>query len=412
MQAIRFLTSNAPWLGAGALLTFSSCFGQTFFISVFAGEIRSEFNLSHGEWGGIYTLGTLGSAVLMLWAGTLTDRIRVRHLGSAILALMVVVCLAMAINSAAWALPLIVLGLRFSGQGMMGHVAVVAMGRWFRANRGKAVALASTGYLIGESLLPFVVVLLIGAIGWRMTWGIAAILPLVAIPMLVAMLRTERNPRSADSEETLFPGMNGMNWTRSMALKHWLFWAVAPAFLCPPIFGTALFFQQVHLTETKGWELSAFVALIPLYVAASTCAIYGAGWVIDRIGAARVLSVCLVPLVVGFVIFARGETLLSAALGFMSLGLMSGSFAALSGTFWAEFYGTRHLGAIRAVATSLMVFGSAIGPGVTGYLIDFGIIFEDQMIGIALIGLVSGLLAAGAMVKAAPLITSQEMSVS
>ena len=56
-----------------------------------------------------------------------------------------------------------------------------------------------------------------------MTWGIAAILPLVAIPLLIAMLRTERNPRSADSEETLFPGMNGVNWTRSMALKHWLF---------------------------------------------------------------------------------------------------------------------------------------------------------------------------------------------
>ena len=73
----------------GCVLTFMSSFGQTFFISIFAGEIRAEFGLSHGEWGGIYALGTLASAIVMVWSGGLTDRFRVRTLGPVVL-----VCLA------------------------------------------------------------------------------------------------------------------------------------------------------------------------------------------------------------------------------------------------------------------------------------------------------------------------------
>jgi len=72
MDTLAFLRLNGRWLSAGALLALMSSFGQTFFISVFAGEIREEFALSHSAWGGIYTLGTAVSAVLMVWAGGLT----------------------------------------------------------------------------------------------------------------------------------------------------------------------------------------------------------------------------------------------------------------------------------------------------------------------------------------------------
>lgn len=407
MALTRFVAANAPWLGAGAALTFSSSFGQTFFISIFAGEIRSEFELSDGDWGGIYSLGTLVSAVIMLWAGTLTDRIRVKHLGTGILLGLSVICLIMALNPLVWMLPVIVFGLRFCGQGMLSHIAVVAMGRWFRANRGKAVALASTGYMIGESTLPFIFVALMGFLGWRFSWGVAAVLPLLMIPVLFLLLTKERNPKTQSEEQDQATGLSGLHWTRKMALRHWLFWMVAPAFLCPSIFGTALFFQQVHLTETKGWSHAEFVALFPLYVLSSILFLYATGWLIDRIGAARLFGFVLLPQILAFVIFATGSSLSTALFGFVILGVTGGAFNALSGTFWPEFYGTRHLGSIRAVATSLMVFGSAVGPGVTGYLIDFGIIFEDQLIGMAIISLASTLLALAAMLRARPLLVGR-----
>ena len=36
---------------------------------VFAGDIREEFGLSHGDVGGIYMFATLGSALVLPWVG-------------------------------------------------------------------------------------------------------------------------------------------------------------------------------------------------------------------------------------------------------------------------------------------------------------------------------------------------------
>ena len=63
---IDFIKSNARWLAAGMLLTFTSSFGQTYFISLFAGEIQNTFDLTHGGWASIYLMGTLASAVAMI----------------------------------------------------------------------------------------------------------------------------------------------------------------------------------------------------------------------------------------------------------------------------------------------------------------------------------------------------------
>jgi hypothetical protein len=66
------------------------------------------------------------------------------------------------------------------------------------------------------------------------------------------------------------------------------------------------------------------------------------------------------------------------------IGLTQGGSVALLGALWPELYGTRNLGSIKALATSAMVFATALGPGVTGMLIDAGIMFPDQTWGFAL----------------------------
>ena len=76
-----FFIKNKAWLGAGALLTLSSSYGQTFFISLFADQIMNDFNLTHGQWGGIYAISTTLSAIVMVWAGALTDKYKARYLG-------------------------------------------------------------------------------------------------------------------------------------------------------------------------------------------------------------------------------------------------------------------------------------------------------------------------------------------
>ena len=50
---------------------------------------------------------------------------------------------------------------------------------------------------------------------------------------------------------------------------------------------------------------------------------------------------------------------------------------------WAGVYGLDHLGAIRALAASLSVVSSALGPGVMGWLIDGGVSMEVIALGAA-----------------------------
>ncbi|MBR9842596.1 MAG: MFS transporter [Rhodobacteraceae bacterium] len=378
----RFLLDNAPFLAVGALLTFLSSFGQTFFISIFAGEIRETFGLSHGQWGGLYMLGTSASAVVMIWAGSLTDHFRVRTLGPVILLGLACACVAMALNPYAALLPVVIFALRFFGQGMTSHIAVIAMARWFVAQRGRALAIAGLGFSVGEALLPLAFVSLMTVIDWHLLWIVGAGFCLLGGPLLFWLLGKERTPQSlAQSQSNT--GMEARHWRRSDALRHPLFWCMVPAILGPSAFITAFFFHQVHLAGIKGWSHVEFVAFFPLYTGTSIAAMIAAGWALDRLGTARLMPFYQLPLAAGFLTLALSTTPLGLALAILLLGLATGANATLPNAFWAEFYGTAHIGAIKALAAAVMVLGSAIGPGLTGFLIDIGLGLENQFFGVA-----------------------------
>ena len=368
----EFLRINAKWLGAGALLTFLSGFGQTYFIAIFAGALRSEFDLSHGAWGGIYTIGTLTSAVVMVWAGGLADRFRVRALGPLVLLVLSAACLFMALNTVVWLLPAVIFFLRFAGQGMASHLASVSMARWFVATRGRALAIASLGFSLGEGLLPMLCVALMAVVDWHLIWIGGAVVALLGIPILLKLLQTERTPAAVSAEQSTV-GMDGRHWTRHEALTDPLFWLMLPAVAGLSAFGTVFFFQQVPFAEAKGWTHLQLTALFPLYPLVSMAAMMGWGWALDKLGTARLMPWFLLPVIVAFVLFAVTGGVLGTLLGLVAFGITSGANATVPTAFWTEFYGSRNIGSIKALATAVMVFGSAVGPGISGVLLDAGI---------------------------------------
>ncbi len=377
-----FMSRNAPWLAAGGLLTLLSGFGQTYFISIFAGEIRAEFGLSHGAWGGIYSLGTTASAVVMIWAGALTDVFRVRVLGPVVLVGLAVACVAMAVNPFVWILPFVVFLLRLFGQGMSSHIAMVAMARWFVATRGRALSIASLGFALGEAVLPITFVALMGLVDWRLLWVFAAFIALAGMPVLALLLRRERTPQSM-SESLNSTGMNDRHWTRTEVLRHPLFWFMVPALLGPSAFHTAFFFHQVHFAEIKGWPHVELVAFFPVFTIMAIVAMIGSGLALDRWGAGRLTPYYQLPLIGAFIAFSLATGPVGAFTGFFFLALTSGANSTLPNAFWAEFFGTAHIGSVKAMVAAVMVLGSAIGPGITGLFIDLGVGLEQQFFYIA-----------------------------
>ncbi len=382
MGYLRFLIDNRLFLLAGFLLTFTSSFGQTYFISLFAGEVKETFGLSDGGWGGIYTIGTTLSAVTMIWAGALTDRFRVRHLSLWVMVFLAMACVGMALVPNGTLLVAVIFALRLMGQGMLSQLGAVAMSRWFLATRGQAISLASMGFAAGQALLPIVFVGLLLRFDWRFLWVIAALCVVAVIPVMQILLRQERTPQSmAHSAQSL--GMGARHWTRREVLRHPLFYTLVPLVLGPAAFGTALFFQQVHLTEVKGWSLASYVALMPVYTASTIAFTFITGCAVDRFGVKFIVPFQMLPFGAAFLVLAAADTILMAGVGLVIFGIGQGMQGTATTAFWAVFYGTRNLGAIKAAAAALMVLGSAIGPGITGVLIDMGVNFPDQMVPIA-----------------------------
>lgn len=376
----RFLTDNAPWLGAGALMAFSTSFGQTYFIAIFAGHWRETFGLSHGDWGAIYMAATLISAAILTQAGRLADAFRARTVAIGLYIGFAIVCVLISQVSSPIMLAVLVFGLRFCGQGMLSHLAIASMARWFRAARARAVATASLGFSLGEAMLPALTVLLIAAVGWRTSWLlVAALLALVIAPLLVFLLRSERSPRLM-AEATMSAGLGGVHWTRAMMLRHWLIWALMPGLLGPSWIGTVVFFQIIPLTELKGWSLLDYASLAyPAYSVVTVLASFAFGWAADRFGAVRLLPVYLLGWAGGTIALGAADSLWLgiSALGFAGIG--SGGVSIVMGALFAEVYGTRWIGGIKAITAALMVLASALGPGVSGLLLDRGIGFDAQL---------------------------------
>ena len=116
----------------------------------------------------------------------------------------------MALGQTIWTLGIAVFLLRFCGQGMFSHIQQTAMARWFITTRGRAMAIANLGYTTGQILLPLPAVLLMGWIGWRMSWlVVAAILLMFILPLLVVLLRQDRAPQGSTGGMIGAPGLGG-----------------------------------------------------------------------------------------------------------------------------------------------------------------------------------------------------------
>jgi len=376
MFNFQFLKSNFQYLLFGFLMTFCSSFGQTFFLGIFNPFIREDLNLSHSEFGGIYSAATLVSSLTIIWLGKKIDDFKLRNFAIFVCISLFFAAVFMSQLSSLVHLLLAIFFLRLFGQGLMSHTSSTAMARYFDKNRGKALGVAWLGLSFGEGILPGLVIFLLNYLVWKKIWiTIAVFLIVFVLPLIVFLLKNfEDNSVEQDQSKK---SENIKNWTRQEVLKDLRFYFLLPAVLCPAFLITGIFINQIYLFENLNWGINFIAPSFTAYAIFSVISLQLSGFLIDKFSALKILPFYLIPMILGLLFSLFFKFALSPVIFFILMAITNGTSNVLLTSTWSEMYGTKHLGAIRSITVSLMVFSTSLSPFLFGYLIDFGFNAKD-----------------------------------
>jgi len=376
MFNFQFLKSNFQYLLFGFLMTFCSSFGQTFFLGIFNPFIREDLNLSHSEFGGIYSAATLVSSLTIIWLGKKIDDFKLRNFAIFVCISLFFAAVFMSQLSSLVHLLLAIFFLRLFGQGLMSHTSSTAMARYFDKNRGKALGVAWLGLSFGEGILPGLVIFLLNYLVWKKIWiTIAVFLIVFVLPLIVFLLKNFED-NSVEQEQSK-KSENIKNWTRQEVLKDLRFYFLLPAVLCPAFLITGIFINQIYLFENLNWGINFIAPSFTAYAIFSVISLQLSGFLIDKFSALKILPFYLIPMILGLLFSLLFKFALSPVVFFILMAITNGTSNVLLTSTWSEMYGTKHLGAIRSITVSLMVFSTSLSPFLFGYLIDFGFNAKD-----------------------------------
>jgi len=377
---LNFIRSNFRWIAGGFALTYFSSFGQTYFISASIAEWQSAFDLSHGEIGRLYMFATLASALCLPFFGRLVDLIPAHKMIALVMPVLAAATLMAGYAPSVTVLVVAIFLLRLFGQGMMTHMALTATGRWFVAERGRAVSLVVLGHQGGEATIPLVFATIAIAYGYQTGWlvGGAALL-LIGLPFAFWAYQKPRDPHPIDSGLEK-PLRQVRCWTRQEVVRDPIFWVILTGVLAPSFIGTTIFYHQNYLTALHAWPPQLFaISLLVLSLTTIACALV-TGAMVDRFGAPAILPYSLLPLSLSCFALASSGPPATLFIVMILLGVSYGISSTLFGSLWPEIYGTTYLGSIRSITVAAGVFATAAGPGLTGTLIDRGIELPSQMV--------------------------------
>ncbi|MDZ7665756.1 MAG: MFS transporter [Desulfotignum sp.] len=367
-----FISKNPRLAFYSLLAVAASGFGQTFFISVMGGELRQVFELSHTAYGSLYSGATLVSAFLLFRFGALADTWSLPKVTSLAVAILAGGCLAIGFAFSSLLLFLGFVLIRFGGQGFISHLGITTAARCFSSRRGRAVAMAELGFPLSEAVLPAGAVFIITHMGWRWSW-LAGALFLVAVVWPLLLFLAKKTPAFNQDGKTPVQKKETPDMNRKQVLRDPGFYLVLPATLAIPFTITALFFHQVAIADAQGWSVQLLGRAFSGYALGHLLTLFVAGTLVDRISAGRTLPLGLIPLAASLVLLALVQAEWAAYVYLVLIGMASGLCATAGGAVWAERYGLRHLGAIRAMTQAIMVFSTAVAPVLLGFFLDSGI---------------------------------------
>ena len=361
----------------GLIFTFFSSFGQSFFLGLFNSSIREALSITHGQFGSIYASATLCSSLLLIWLGKKIDDINIFKFSIYVILLLSFSCFFFSKISSISFLFFAIFLMRFSGQGMMSHTATTTISRYFTKTRGKALSIGWFGLSSSEFILPVFIVYLLTIYSWQNIWIFISITVLIFLPLASFILVKKVNLTSRETDESnSLKEENIKQWQRIEVIKDYRFYIISSNLLAMPWIATGVFVYQPFITSSKEWGTFVIAQSFMSYSIFSVITLLVSGILIDKFTSRKLLVYMNIPLLLSTFVMIFFDATISAFIFFGLLGITNGFANVLGSSTWAEIYGVKNIGSIKALTTALMVFATAFGTALFGFLIDIGFSIE------------------------------------
>ena len=361
----------------GFIFTFFSCFGQSFFIGLFNSSIRETLSITHGQFGTIYASATLFSSLLLIWIGKKIDDVNVLKFAIFVTMLLSFSSFFFSKTSSVAFLFVAIFLMRFSGQGLMSHTASTTISRYFTKSRGKALSIIWFGLSSAEFIMPVLIVYLLTLIVWQDLWVIFSFIVLICLPLASYILvKDVKLDTREGSQNKILKEENIKNWKRIDVLRDYRFYIVSLNMLAMPWIATGVFVYQSFVTNSKGWGEYTIAQSFMSYSIFSVITLVVAGYLIDKFTSRKLLIYMNIPLFLGTLVIIYFDAPQTAFLFLGLVGISNGLANLLGSSTWAEIYGVKYIGSIKALTTALMVFATAFGTALFGFFIDAGFSIE------------------------------------
>ncbi len=362
----------------GFIFTFFSSFGQSFFLGLFNSSIRNELSITHGQFGTIYASATLLSSIFLIWLGKKIDDINIFKFASFVILLLSFSCFFFSTISSILILFIAIFLMRFSGQGMMSHTATTTISRYFTKSRGKALSTGWFGLSAAEFILPVLIIYLLTIYNWKNIWIIISGVVIIFLPIASYLLIKNLNLDSREAtNDANYNNENIKQWKRIEVIKDYRFYVICANMLAMPWIATGVFVYQSFILEQKSWGPYVIAQSFMTYSVLSVITLFIAGYLIDKFTSKKLLIYMNIPLLLAAGILFYFKSPISSFIFLGLIGISNGFANVLGSSTWAEIYGVKYIGSIKALTTALMVFATAFGTAMFGFLIDNGFSIEE-----------------------------------
>ena len=361
----------------GFIFTFFSSFGQSFFLGLFNSPIRNELGITHGQFGNIYAMATIISSVLLIWVGKKIDEYQIFYYSFFVIILLFLSSLFFSFINSIFLLAIGIFLMRFSGQGLMSHTSTTTISRFFEKSRGKALSTIWFGLSSAEFILPVFVTYFFVIYSWRTVWQGIAIIIILFLPIVIFNTIRSVKLESREKDQNLKINLKIKSWQRVEVIKDFRFYIVSLNMLAMPWVATGVFVYQSFITESKMWSIYTIPKAFMVYSITSIITLFFSGFLVDKFTSRKLIPLMNIPLLFAMLVLFYNEQEISAFIFLGLIGVSNGLANVLGSSTWAEIYGVKYIGSIKALTTALMVFSTAFGTALFGALIDRGYDIEN-----------------------------------